>query len=126
MKPPTPSRISSRFKPTPGALSSAAWVWIAILIVVSLQPVRLRAIAFGKPLHPLLHASMFGLAAALMLIRSAGPARRLIRTFGILLVAAALEIAQSMIYGHRIEWKDLGSDAVGILIAVVAARPMPS
>ena len=122
MKPPTQSRTFSRFKLTPGALSSAARVWIALLIVFSLQPMRLRAIAFGKPLHPLLHASLFGIAAALMLIRSAGPAQRLIRTSGILLVAAGLETAQSLIYGHRTEWTDFRSDAFGVLIAVVVRR----
>ena len=82
---------------------------------------RLRAIAFGKPLHPLLHASMFGLAA-LMLIQGASPKQRLIRASGILLVAVGLESAQSMIYGHRTEWKDFWSDTFGVLFALLIAR----
>lgn len=112
-----------RFNPlTPRAQSLAAWAWIALLIVFSLQPLRLRAIASGRPLHPLVHALMFGLAALLSLIRNARRTQRLIRTAAILLVAAGLETAQSMFYGHRTEWTDVWSDAFGVLIVVVATR----
>jgi len=123
MKPPTPSRTFLRVNPPASrALRLAAWAWFAILIVCSLQPLRVRAIAFGKPLHPLLHIFLFGLTAALLLIRSTRGTERLIRASGVLLLAVGLETAQSLLYGHRTEWRDFWSDAFGVLIALVAAR----
>jgi VanZ family protein len=103
-------------------LRRAAASWIVFLVVFSLQPLRLRAIAGGKPLHPALHVIVFGLAALFPLLLSANRMQEWVRALGILFLGIGIEMGQSFIYGHRTEWRDFRADVLGVLGAVVMIR----
>jgi hypothetical protein len=92
------------------------------LVVVSLQPLRLHATIRGTAGHFFLHTLLFGFAAVIPLLLSMNPAHESARAFGVFCLTGALEIAQSLIYRFRTEWRDLEADGIGILIAFLAIR----
>ncbi len=103
-------------------LRRAGAVWIVFLVVVSLQPLRLHATIRGTAGHFFLHALLFGFAAVIPLLLSVNPAHESARAFGVLCIAAALEITQGLIYRFRTEWRDLEADGIGILIVFLIIR----
>jgi VanZ family protein len=103
-------------------LRRAATAWIVFLIVFSLQPLRLRAIAGGKPFHPALHMIVYGLAALFPLLLSVNRTQESVRVLGVLFLGIGIEMGQSFIYGRRTEWGDFKADVLGVLAALVMAR----
>jgi len=103
-------------------LRRAATAWIVFLIVFSLQPLRLRAIAGGKPLHPALHVIVYGLAALFPLLLSVNRMQESVRALGVLFLGFGIETGQSFLYGRHTEWRDLRADVLGVLAAMVAIR----
>jgi hypothetical protein len=103
-------------------LRRAAASWIVFLVVFSLQPLRLRTVAGGKPLHPALHVIAFGLAALFPLLLSVNRTQEWARALGVLFPGVGIEMGQSLIYGHHTEWKDFRADVLGVLFALVMIR----
>lgn len=104
------------------SLRCIAAVWIGLLIVFSLQPLRLRAIAGGSPLHPAVHVLTFGFAALFPLLLSVTRMQEWTRALGVLCLGIGIEIAQGFIYRHRTEWRDFEADLLGILAAALLIR----
>jgi hypothetical protein len=100
----------------------AGATWIVFLVLLSLQPMRLRPIARGTHGHLFVHLVLFGSAAVLPLLLSENRVAESVRALGILCLAAAIEIAQSRIYHHKTEWSDLEFDFIGVLTVFVAIR----
>jgi hypothetical protein len=96
--------------------------WVVFVVMLSLQPVRLRSTIRGTAAHLLLHVVMFGFAAIAPLLLSGNRAQESARAFFVLCLAVAIEIAQRLIYGHRTEWWDVEMDGAGVLLAFVAIR----
>lgn len=103
-------------------LRCAAAAWIVLLTVISLQPLRLRAIAGGQPLHPVLHFILFGGAALFPLLLSANRAQAWIRALFVLCIGICVEMGQSLLYRHRTEWRDFEADALGVVAAAIVIR----
>lgn len=97
----------------------AGAVWILLLVVVSLQPLRPRATVRGTFAHMVVHVLAFGLAAAAPLLLSVKRLQLWIRTLCLLGMSATIEIGQAVIYHQRTEWSDFGADGIGILIALL-------
>ena len=103
-------------------LRRAAAVWIVFLVVFSFQPLRLRAIAGGKPLHPALHVIVYGLAALFPLLLSVNRIQEWVRALGVLFLGVGVEMGQSFLYGHRTEWRDFRADALGVVFVLITIR----
>jgi len=120
--------ISSAAREKMGTVSSrrtlrwAGAAWIAFLVLVSLQPLRLRATVRGTTGHLFVHLVLFGSAAVLPLLLSENRVAESVRAFGILCLAAAIEIAQGRIYHIKTEWSDIEFDCIGVLTVFVAIR----
>ena len=106
-------------------LRRAAASWIVFLAVFSLQPLRLRAIAGGKPLHPALHVIVYGLAALFPLLLTVNRMQEWGRALGVLFLGIGIEMGQSLIYRHRTERRDFKADLLGVLTALVMIRCCP-
>ena len=100
----------------------AAVIWVALLIVISIQPFRVHALRNFAHFHFALHVLWFGLAALLFLALSQSLRLEWIVTVSLICLGAAIEAAQTALYHHRFEWKDLRADSLGVLVAFLAIR----
>jgi hypothetical protein len=91
-------------------------------VLFSFQPLRLRAISGGRPLHAALHVIVFGITALLPLLLCVNRVQEWARALGVLCLGIGIEVGQSLLYRHRTEWKDFRADVLGILAAVVVVR----
>ncbi|MBA2564869.1 MAG: VanZ family protein [Gemmatimonadetes bacterium] len=101
--------------------------WTAVVLAVTLTP--LEAPARGVPgLDLLVHATLFGVLAALVLWAHPGPGRAgLAVILAVLLAFAALdELAQSFVPGRTSSWRDVAADASGILLGLLYRAGMRS
>jgi|SRR5580658_9753072 hypothetical protein len=115
-------REKKRTVSTRSNLRWAGATWIVVLVLLSLQPIRLRATVRGTTGHFFVHIVLFGSAAVLPLLLSENRVAEAVRAFSILCLAAAIEIAQSRIYHLKTEWSDLEFDCIGVLTVFVAIR----
>lgn len=101
------------------ALRAAAWVWIALLVVGSLQPSRPSTV---KSLHREIHWVAFAGAALLLFALSKTRRREILRACTVFLLGVSLEIAQHLIYRNHLEWQDIADDGLAILAAFILYR----
>ena len=110
-----PGRLQARF-----SLENSSWppiAWIVILVISSLQPFRPVIMARnGTWAHLILHVLVFGFAAFLLLNRAVAS---WVVVLGTLCLATGIELLQHLIYGQRLEWRDLCADALGIALAIL-------
>jgi hypothetical protein len=112
LAPARPARISP-------ALRIAAWIWLSLLTVGSLQPARPGPV---KLLHRPVHYVAFGGAALLLLPLSRTRRREILGALAIFLLGFSLEIIQYLINRNYLEWRDVGDDGLAILLAFVLYR----
>lgn len=113
-------------KLTRAILQRIAALWIAGLIVLSLQPVRVHKIS-GRTLgHQIEHVLLFG-ATAMMLLMLARNRREIFNAVGgVVLLAMGIEISQFLIYSlPAFEWWDVREDTIGAVIAWMAWQIRP-
>ena len=101
----------------------AAWLmllWASLTVVASLQPLRIRPLAYGHGLHSVAHVVAFGVLAGLAVL-CAKPGFRSFAVGACILLGALLESIQSALYGSAMEWSDLRDDALGAVVFSVLA-----
>jgi hypothetical protein len=100
-------------------LGIVATVWLALLIVGSLQPSRPGIV---KGFHREIHWAAFAGAAVLLFTLAATRGQKIVAASGIFLLGVSLEIAQNLLYRCGMEWRDIGDDALAILAAFILYR----
>jgi hypothetical protein len=93
-----------------------AWLSVVIATIVSLQPVRPRIVAAH---HGLAHVLAFALIMFLFCLRFPNRRYQFVTGFAIFLWGFSLECLQHLIYRHSIEWHDVFSNALGVLVALL-------
>jgi hypothetical protein len=99
-----------------------AWIWIACLLIASLQPFRPRATSHGTGGHWVAHVVEFGFPALLLLLLSDSRTQKWVRASRLFGLAVAIELAQSRLYSNPVEWNDILVDGLGILLAFALSR----
>ena len=94
-----------------------AGVTIASLIAFSLSPVRITATLHGKPGHNALHVVLFGFITWMCLCLANTRLQRWIVMGSVLLLALSIEAGQTVEFHQRMEWTDVGVDALGSIFA---------
>jgi hypothetical protein len=97
--------------------------WIICLVIVSLQPERLRVDRSSYMTHLFLHVIAFGFPIFLLHVLVPSRLWAWVAILGTCSVAAGIEFAQRLIYHSRFEWADLFADILGIVIAMLLALP---
>ena len=68
------------------------------------------------------HVFAFAVAAVLLIWTSTNRRQQWISALSLVGLAAAIEVAQCVMYHGAFEWWDIRSDTVGILFAMLSAR----
>ena len=100
-------------------LRIVAKIWLALLIVGSLQPARPGIVILA---HREIHWVAFGGAALLLFSLSLTRRQEVLRAFIIFFLASSLEVAQHLINRNHMEWRDVGDDGLAILVAFALYR----
>lgn len=101
----------------------AAIVWIAGLVLGSLQPYRLLANNQNPSIpHRIQHAVTFGVAALLLFLLSQSGKQEWLAGLIVFCLAVAIETAQHLLYRNRFEWWDVRDDTIGLLVAALLIR----
>ena len=100
-------------------LRIAAWVWLSLLIVGSLQPAR-PVIVKGN--HRPIHYVAFAGAALLLLALSRTRRREIQGALAIFSLCFSLEFLQHLIYRNHLEWRDIADDGLAIFLALALYR----
>jgi hypothetical protein len=95
------------------------------VVILSLQPYRLRATYRGTTAHLVLHVAAFAVAALFPSLLSPNRMRAWVNALCLCALAGVIEFSQSVIYRQRTEWTDLEADLFGILLAFVLTRFSP-
>ena len=101
------------------ALRSVAWLWLALLIVASLQPIRPGIV---KSNHRSIHYVAFAGVALLLLSLSRTRRKEIQGALAIFFLCCTLELAQHFFYRTHFEWGDVADDGIAILLAFVVYR----
>jgi hypothetical protein len=101
------------------ALSILAKVWIAVLIVGSLQPARPLIV---KGVHSELHWVAFGGAAFLLYCLAETRRQEILRAFSMFFLGLTLEVTQYLMNQYQMEWHDVRDDGLAILAAFALYR----
>jgi hypothetical protein len=112
-------------------LRRIAPLWVACLIVGSLLPGEAKTvigcsrlsqqhlhrlyIPTGEWKHRAFHIIGFGATALLFLIIARTGAAELVSIVGVLVLGAAIEFAQVLVYANRLETEDIRDDAYGVV-----------
>jgi len=91
-----------------------ARVWIAALIIGSLQPARPGVV---RGFHREMHWVAFGGAVLPLLFLARSRSREILAVCGMILLGVTLEILQHLIYANAIEWRDMADDGAAVLAA---------
>ena len=110
---------TSRTAWAPQFLRIVATLWIALLIVGSLQPAR-PGVVTGH--HRGLHWVAFAGGALLLFLLSPTRRQQILRAFAIFFLGVSLEVLQHLIYRNPLEWRDIADDGVAILLAFALYR----
>ena len=89
--------------------------WAFFLTAASLQPHRIRGFKQGHPMHAVVHALAFGVLGSLAILTCS----RRHRSLAIVCSAALgflIEVVQARLYPDAIEWNDVRSDTLGVLV----------
>jgi hypothetical protein len=116
---PAPDEPVKRTAVSRAVLRIVAGVWLALLIVGSLQPAR-PGIVTG--LHREIHWLAFAGAALLLFSLSRTRRQRILGALTIFLLGFSLELLQHLIYRNRLEWRDIADDGLAILLAFALYR----
>jgi hypothetical protein len=100
-------------------LRAAAWVWIGLLVLGSLQPSRPSTV---KGFHREIHWVAFAGAALLLFALSKTRRQEILRACTVFLLGVSLEIAQRLIYHNHLEWQDIADDGLAIVAAFLLYR----
>jgi len=108
-------RINDKYGPRQLKSKSriAAWIWLALLIVGSLQPARPGILRGG---HRPIHYVAFAGAALLLLASSYTRRQEILCAVGIFFLGISLEFLQHLIYRNPVEWRDIGDDGFAIVV----------
>lgn len=101
------------------AVRAAAWVWIALLVVGSLQPSRPGVV---QAFHREIHWGAFAGTSLLLFALSKTRRREILGACAIFLLGVSLEVAQHLIYRNPVEWHDIADNFVAILVAFALYR----
>ena len=110
---------AGRIAVPPLVLRIVTRLWIALLIVGSLQPSR-PGVVTGH--HREIHWVAFAGAAFLLFSVSSTRRQQILRAFAIFILGVSLEFLQHLIYRNRMEWRDIADDGVAILAAFALYR----
>ena len=110
---------TGRIAVPPLGLRIATRLWIALLIVGSLQPAR-PSVVTGH--HRVIHWVAFAGAALLLFLLSTTRRQEILRAFSIFFLGVSLEVLQHLIGRNPLEWRDIGDDGVAILLAFALYR----
>ena len=92
-------------------LRIVAGIWIGLLIIGSLQPVR-PGIVTGH--HRQVHWAAFA-GAALMLLSLARTRRQeALAALAMVMLGISIEVLQHLIYRHPMEWRDIADDSIAV------------
>lgn len=110
---------TSRAAVSPLVLRIVTRLWIALLIVGSLQPAR-PGLVTG--IHREIHWLAFAGGALLLFLLSSTRRQEILRAFAIFFLGLSLEVLQHLIYRNPLEWRDIADDGVAILVAFALYR----
>jgi hypothetical protein len=96
-------------------------LWFAWVAVLSLRLSWRRIFHTNGPLHFLGHALVFGFSAFVACRSARSLRQRLIRGAAVVAFGFALEVAESRLFGKRLEWEDILTDTFGVLLFLLAA-----
>lgn len=116
---PVPDEPVERTAVPPAVLRIVAKVWLALLIVGSLQPARPGIVA---GLHREMHWVAFAGAGLLLFSLSRTRRQEILGAFAIFLLGFSLELMQRLIYRNHLEWRDILDDGLAILLAFALYR----
>ena len=100
-------------------LRIVTWIWLALLILGSLQPAR-PGIVKGN--HLPIHYVAFAGAALLLLSLSRTRRREILGACAIFFLGFFLELLQHLIYRNHLERRDVAEDGLAILLAFALYR----
>jgi hypothetical protein len=103
----------------PLVLRNVTWLWIALLIVGSLQPAR-PGLVTG--VHREIHRLAFAGGALLLFLMSSSRRQELLSALAIFFLGLFLEVLQHLIYRNPLEWRDVADDGVAVLLAFALYR----
>ena len=110
---------TSRGAVPPLVLRIVTRLWIALLIIGSLQPAR-PGLVTG--VHREIHWLAFAGGALLLFLLSSTRRQQILRAFAIFFLGLSLEFLQHLIYRNPLEWRDIADDGVAILVAFALYR----
>ena len=100
-------------------LRIVTWIWLALLILGSLQPAR-PGIVNGN--HLPIHYVAFAVAALLLFSLSRTRRREILGALATFFLGFSLELLQHLIYRNHLEWHDVADDGLAILVAFALYR----
>jgi hypothetical protein len=116
---PTPDEPVERTAVSRTVVRIVAKVWLALLIVGSLQPARPGIVA---GLHREIHWLAFAGAALLLFSLSRTRREEILGAFTVFLLGFSLELLEHLIYRNHLEWRDIADDGLAILLAFALYR----
>jgi hypothetical protein len=100
-------------------LRIVTWIWLALLILGSLQPARPGVV---KGNHVPIHYVAFAGAALLLFSLSRSRRREALGALATFFLGFSLELLQHLIYRNHLEWRDVADDGLAILLALALYR----
>jgi TRAP-type uncharacterized transport system fused permease subunit len=97
-------------------LRTVAIVWLTLLILGSLQPLRL---GHAPVIHRGIHWLGFAGAAFLLFPLSRTRRQEILSAFTAFLIGLSVEVLQHLIYRSSLEWHDITDDGLAIFVAFV-------
>jgi hypothetical protein len=116
---PAPVEPVKRTAVSRAVLPIVAKVWLALLIVGSLQPAR-PGIVTG--LHREIHWLAFAGTALLLFSLFRTRRQEILGAFTVFLLGFSLELLQHLIYRNHLEWRDIADDGLAIFLALALYR----
>ncbi len=103
-------------------LRIAAALLLTVILALSIAPDEIKHPLHTRGhLHNAFHFVAFLAAACLMTLASSGWRNRLLRGCVALVFALTTEYMEATLYMQKIEWQDVGMDALGIVAGLITA-----